>query len=51
MVTHWKIHKSRYSFWTDSTYEKYLIAALLLAGDFLRKAELEYNGKFGHNIG
>ena len=38
-------------FGTDSAYEKWLMAALLLTGHALHKAEMEYYGKFGHNIG
>ena len=35
----------------DSSYEKELLAALLLTGHALQKGEMEYHGKFGHTIG
>ena len=38
-------------FWTDSSYEKELLAALTLTGHALQKAEMEYHGKFGHTLG
>ena len=38
-------------FRTDSTCEKELMAALKLTGNALRKAEMEYNAKFGHTLG
>ena len=37
-------------FRTDSSYEKELLAALLLTGHSLQKAEMEYHGKFGHTL-
>ena len=38
-------------FRTDSTYEKEIMSALSLTWHALRKSEMEYYGKFGHNIG
>ena len=38
-------------FWTDSSYEKELLAALPLSGHALHKEEMEYHGKFGHTLG
>ena len=38
-------------FWTDSSYEKELLAALPLTGHALQKSEMEYHGKFGHTLG
>ena len=38
-------------FWTDSSYEKELLAALPLTGNALHKVEMEYHGKFGHTLG
>ena len=34
----------------DYTYEKELTIALPLTGNALNKSEMEYNGKFGHNL-
>ena len=39
------------TFWTDSSYEKEILAALPLRGHALHKAEMEYHGKFGHKLG
>ena len=39
------------SFRKDSTYEKELIAVITLTVNALHKSEIEYNGKFGHNLG
>ena len=38
-------------FWTDSIYEKELMDAINLAVNALHKAEMGYNGKFGHTLG
>ena len=38
-------------FQTDSSYENELLAALPLTEHALRKAEMEYHGKFGHALG
>ena len=38
-------------FWTDSSYEKELLADLQLTGHALQKAEMEYHGKCGHTLG
>ena len=38
-------------FGTYSTYKKELVAELTLSVNALHKAELEYHGKFGHNLG
>ena len=38
-------------FWTDSSYEKELLAALPLIGHALHKAEMEYHGKCVHTLG
>ena len=46
-----KFRKFDTPFWTDSAYEKELLAALPLTGHVLHKAEMEYHGKFGHTIG
>ena len=39
------------TFWTDSSYGKELLAALLLTWHDLHKAEIEYHGKFGYRLG
>ena len=39
------------TFRADSSYEKEIMAALKLTGNFLHKSEMEYHGKFGHTIG
>ena len=38
-------------FWIGPTYEKKLMDKLPLTGKFLRKEEMEYHSKFGHNLG
>ena len=38
-------------FWTNSSYKKELLTALILTGHALQKAEMEYHGKFGHTLG
>ena len=43
--------KSNTPFWTDSTYEKELMAEFLFTGNAVRKEEMDYHGKFGHTIG
>ena len=35
----------------DSIYEKEIMAVLPLTGNPLHKAEMDYHGKFGHNLG
>ena len=55
LVNEWsppeKIRKADTPFRTDYTYENELLAALTLTGNSIHKEEIEYNGKFGHNIG
>ena len=46
-----KVRKFDTKFWTDSTYEKEFMDEVLLTGNALSKAEMEYHGKFGHNLG
>ena len=46
-----KLRKVDTTFRTDSEYEKELISALPLTGHSLHKAEMEYQGKFGHTLG
>ena len=46
-----KFRKVDTPFRTDSTYENYLMAALPLTGNYHRKEEMEYHGKFGHTLG
>ena len=41
-----KFKKVDTTFWTDSTYEKKLLAALPLTGNSLHKAQMEYHGNF-----
>ena len=50
MVPTGKFRKVDTTFRIDHTYEKYLMAALTSTENYLRKAEMEYNGKFGHTI-
>ena len=38
-------------FWTDSSYEKELLAALTLTGHTLHKSEMKYHEMFGHKLG
>ena len=38
------------TFWTDSLYEKELLAVIPLTGHALHKTEMEYYGKFGHAL-
>ena len=51
MVPNGTFRKFDTTFRSDSTYEKYLMAAVPLSGNYLYKAEMEYHGKFGHTIG
>ena len=55
LVSEWfaagKLRKFDTPFWTYSSYEKELLAALILTGHALHKAEMEYHGKFGHKLG
>ena len=55
LVNEWlptvKFRKFDTPFQTDSAYEKELLAAIPLTGYAINKAETEYHGKFGHNIG
>ena len=46
-----KFRKVDTDFRKDSTYEKELMATLILTGNDLHKSELEYHGKFGHTLG
>ena len=38
-------------FWTYSTYEKEIMAAISLTGNALYKAKMEYHGKVGYTLG
>ena len=38
-------------FWIDSIYEKEPMAKVPLLGNTHHKVEMEYHGKFGHNLG
>ena len=55
LVNEWfptgKFRKFDTPFRIDSTYEKELMDALPLTENALHKAEMEYHGTFGHNIG
>ena len=55
LVNEWsptiKLRRSDDFFRKDSTYEKQLMAALLLTGNDLHKTEMEYHGNFGHTLG
>ena len=55
LVNEWfpagKFRKVDKRFRTESTHENDLMAALPLIENDLLKAEMEYNGKFGHTIG
>ena len=55
LVNEWfpsgKFRKVYTPFRTESTHEKELMPALPWTGNALNKSEMEYNGKFGHNIG
>ena len=55
LVNEWfttgKFRKVYTTFRKDSIYEKELMATLTLTGNALRKAEMEYNVKFGHTLG
>ena len=55
LVNEWfptgKFRKVDPHFRTYSKYKKELMAALPLTGNHLHKAEMEYDGKFGHTIG
>ena len=55
LVNEWfptgKFRKVYTPFRTYSIYEDKLMAALPLTGNSLIKSEMEYRGKFGHNIG
>ena len=46
-----KFRKVDKIFQTDYIYVKELITEIPLAGNVLRKEEMEYHGKFGHTIG
>ena len=46
-----KFRKVDTTFWTRSSYEKELLAALTLTGHALHKVEMEYYGKFVHTLG
>ena len=37
--------------WKEPIHEKYPMDALTLTGNYFFRAEMEYNGKFGHTIG
>ena len=45
-----KLRKVDTPFWTESSYEKELLAALSLTGHDFDKIEMEYYGKFGHTL-
>ena len=55
LVNEWfptgKFRKSDTPFRTDSAYEKEKMSVIPLTGNTLRKGEMEYHGKFGHNLG
>ena len=55
LVNEWfptgKFRKFDTPFRTESTYEKEPMDALPLTGNDLHKANMEYHGKFGHNLG
>ena len=51
MFSNWNFRRVDTPFRTDSTYEKEIMDALPLTVNTLHKAEMEYHGKFGHNLG
>ena len=46
-----KFRKVDTTFWTESAYKKEIMDSLPSTGNFLRKAEMEYPGKFGNILG
>ena len=46
-----KFRKVDTHFRSDSTYKKEPMDLLPLTGNTLHKAEIEYQGKFGHTLG
>ena len=55
LVNEWfpagKFRKVDTLFRTESTHENGIMDAVPLIGNDILKAEIEYNGKFGHTIG